>query len=55
MDAEIRNWGFCKQLYIGLPGTVFIPNSKNKKSHSEKISYFFLEKRFSYISGNGTF
>ena len=26
-----------------------------KKIHSEKISYIFSQKSFSYVSGNGTF
>ena len=37
-----------------LPGAILSQNWKNEKNRSEKISYIFSKKSFSYISVNGT-
>ena len=47
-------WNFLVSYFSYISGKKFL-SSKNKKPHSEEISYIFSKKSFSYVSGNGTF
>ena len=46
----LKNSRMTIAITSSFPGTLLSPNSKSKKNHSEKSSYIFSKKSFSYIS-----